>query len=973
MKHLKNRGTPCAVAVLLLTALLAALYSTIGLQSDLRYAKKQCAERIDGLTDAAVEIVGDANRVAARQEAACRKYVELRAYPFKARAQRSGDAVIGLYGDGCIVRLSGDALVAPEGVDLSSLEASAFRDDDGARRDWGFYMRQTGEGDASPTFNGFCRVYEDYYYIDLADPERPFDLLDTFVDPYNEIAELERVYGGRIVIFVDDESHSLVYKSQGIDPSVENLEALGISAGASGNGIDIIEVNGESCIYALSGPFSLLDEDDDTLARIALIQSVEGLSALRLPRLALALCVTLLFFITAVCWVLSAGREYRNPSAGKKQRMLYGLDRMRRSVIVLGLVGTLSVGVVTFFINCLTQLYTVTERNDSLLESYRDVAAAVQSDARDTEAWNEAVCVRYARCIADTLASHPELCTREALGEMSRIVGADYLMLYDDRGREKLSDAPYVNLAFSADEAVPSSAFRKLLTGVPDIVLAPGVDADTLLDRQLVGVCMDDGDTGDGYGALVMAMIPEAQSEDGNSVNRRMALMTPKDSLFLALEPQTGVILNASDPDLIGKNALSLGMTERALQGDAIDHFTLNAQRWYGCSGNDAERVYYSAVHADAVFRRLPTVALSFAGCFLLAYALLASLLLWGYPGAGDADNADGAAGPRGAARRAAAVMPSARNSRILLALSRLSANPRLKTPERRTRLVFSLTAGIMLAALLYALQINAEGRNRFFILYYVLNGRWTPGFNLFAFAKILIVSLSVALALLAFSLVTDIICALLQKRSETIFRLVSSFIRYFIVLAFVFSAFDSLGLDGRALLASVGILSLAVSMGAQSLVADVLAGITIAFSDEYQIDDYIDVNGFRGWVQDIGIRATVLVNNDGNLKHFNNRDMRNILNLSRSNCSYTVNITLAGDQPLQQVEALLRRELPRIGQAIPEIIEGPEYKGVVDFTADHVTIAIATVCTERNYGKVRRSLNREIWLLLEENGVAAK
>lgn len=401
MKHLKKRGTPCAVAVLLLTALLAALYSTIGLQSDLRYAKKQCAERIDGLTDAAVEIVGDANRVAVRQEAACRKYVELRAYPFKARAQRSGDAVIGLYGDGCIVRLSDDALVAPEGVDLSSLEASAFRDDDGARRDWGFYMRETGEGDASPTFNGFCRVYEDYYYIDLADPERPFDLLDTFVDPYNEIAELERVHGGRIVIFVDDESHSLVYKSQGIDPSVENLEALGISAGASGNGVDIIEVNGESCIYALSGPFSLLDEDDDTLARIALIQSVEGLSALRLPRLALALCVTLLFFITAVCWVLSAGREYRNPSAGKKQRMLYGLDRMRRSIIVLGLVGTLSVGVVTFFINCLTQLYTVTERNDSLLESYRDVAAAVQSDARDTEAWNEAVCVRYARCIAE--------------------------------------------------------------------------------------------------------------------------------------------------------------------------------------------------------------------------------------------------------------------------------------------------------------------------------------------------------------------------------------------------------------------------------------------------------------------------------------------------------------------------------------------------------------------------------------------
>lgn len=956
------------ISMLLLTAALAAIYSRIGLGSDIRYAKKQCAEKVESLTYAVVEVVGDANRVAVRQEEACRKYIELRAYPFRAQARRLGDAVIGLYADGCIVRLSGDALIAPEGVDLSSLDASAFRDDDGARRDWGFYMSGTGEGDASPTFNGFCRVYGDYYYVDLAAPEKPFDLLNTFVDPYNEIDELESVYGGRIVMFVNDESNSLIYTSRGLNPSEKNLAALGISADASEDDVDTVEIDGESCIYALSRPFPLLEEDGDTVARIALIVSVEGLSNLRIPRLALALCVALLFFITAVCWVLSAGREYRNPSADEKQRKLYGPDRVRRSVIVLGLVGMLSVGVVTFFINCLTQLYTVTESNNSLLESYRDVADAVQRDASDTEAWNEAVRVRYARCIADTLASRPELCTPEALGEMSRIVGADYLMLYDDHGREKMSNAPYVNLAFSADEAVPSSKFRKLLTGVPSIVLAPGVDAATLLERQLVGVCMDDGDTGDGYGALVMALVPEAQTENVNTVNRRMAVMTLQDSLFFALEPETGAILNASDPDLIGKNALSLGMTERALRGDTIDHFTLNAQRWYGCSGNDGAHVYYSAVHADAIFRRLPTVALSFGGCFLVAYALLALLLLWGYPNAEDVENAPGAA-----FSRTAAVIRSAYNSRVLMALSRLSANPRLKTPERRARLVFSLSAGVMLAVLLYALQINAEGRNRLFILYYVLNGKWTPGFNLFAYAKILIVSLSVALALLVFGLVTDIICALLQKRSETILRLVSSFIQYFIVLAFVFSAFDSLGLDGRALLASVGILSLAVSMGAQSLVADVLAGITIAFSDEYQIDDYIDVNGFRGWVQDIGIRATVLVNNDGNLKHFNNRDMKNILNLSRRNCSYTINITLAGDQPLKEVEALLRRELPRIRETIPEIIEGPDYKGVVNFTADDVTIAISTVCTERNYGKVRRAINREIWLLLEENGVIAK
>jgi hypothetical protein len=167
MKRLKNRGILCVISMLLLTAALAAIYSRIGLGSDIRYAKKQCAEKVESLTYAVVEVVGDANRVAVRQEEARRRYVELRAYPCRAQAQRLGDAVIGLYADSCIVRLSGDALIAPEGIDLSSLDASAFRDDDGARRDWGFYMSGTGEGDASPTFNGFCRVYEDYYYIDF--------------------------------------------------------------------------------------------------------------------------------------------------------------------------------------------------------------------------------------------------------------------------------------------------------------------------------------------------------------------------------------------------------------------------------------------------------------------------------------------------------------------------------------------------------------------------------------------------------------------------------------------------------------------------------------------------------------------------------------------------------------------------------------------------------------------------------------
>ena len=171
----------------------------------------------------------------------------------------------------------------------------------------------------------------------------------------------------------------------------------------------------------------------------------------------------------------------------------------------------------------------------------------------------------------------------------------------------------------------------------------------------------------------------------------------------------------------------------------------------------------------------------------------------------------------------------------------------------------------------------------------------------------------------------------------------------------------------------SVGVLSLAVSLGAKDLVADMLSGISITFSDEYQIGDFIEVNGFRGWVLEIGVRSTTLVNTDGNIKHMSNRDVKNVLNLSRRNCRYSINITVAYNQSLKQVETILERELPKIGEGIDEIISGPTYQGITAMGNGGMTLTIVAECKEQHYGRVRTRLNREIRLLLEENGITIK
>ena len=988
MKHLKTKGVLCVVAALLLTAALAVIYGHFGLQNDINEVKKQCNLKIDSLTISYTELIKARSLDYKDFEEILYNNARLKSLPLREIVRQQGDGAIAMVDGGCVLRLEGDRLILPEGAPLPPMEADSFRKPDTPIGDGGcFYTadieaRQADESAASKDVSGgfliwsFCHLFEDYYYMESTLPQELYDFLDGGVNESDIVENLEKVYGGYIAIFISDPdspSRFLFYRSDALGEEINAIDDLGIRHDAGRDSVDIIEVNGQRCVYAISEP--VYDElfENGIAKHIALIIPIEDLNNRRIPRLVITLCVSLLFFLTAIRWVMSVLQVFRRPAITLQQRRQYGPERVRRTLIAIGLAGVLTVGLMTFFINCLMQLYTATQNNLNLLERINVVTTETQSSTEQASERQNGIYVGYARRIADLLSEYPQLKTPEMLEEMSRIVQADYLMIYDDQGREVMSNAPFVNLAFSRDAQAPSHEFRLLLSGVSSIVQEAGMDEQTRLERQRIGVCMDDGNIRDGYGALIMAVLPNERYQDTMTLDQLMQTMTPSDGLCLALDAETGDILHASDGDLVNENALNLGMTRQNLQSGIMDHFLLNGERWYSCTDSIDGMVCHGAVRADAVYRRLPVTALLFSGCFLAAYALLSLLLMLGYT-----DRSIDAHGPRVVEDDESLShrdSPYQRNSgtRMGIVMEHLRTVHFGQTPEQKTRFTFSFIAGIMLVAILSALQISAVDNDRFFILRYVLNGKWTPGVNLFAFARIVILVLGTVTAVMAIHLLTGILCVLLQKRGETIVRLISSFIQYVAILALIFSVFESLGIDTRALLASVGILSLAVSLGAKDLVADVLSGITIAFSDEYQIGDYIEINGFRGWVQEIGVRTTTLVNNDGNIKHFSNRDVKNILNLSRRNCQYTINVTIASDQSLTEVEAILNRELPKAGKNIPEIIKGPEYKGVKGFNAGSVTLEISAECKEHNYGKVRSQLNRSVRLILEENGIAIK
>ena len=185
-----------------------------------------------------------------------------------------------------------------------------------------------------------------------------------------------------------------------------------------------------------------------------------------------------------------------------------------------------------------------------------------------------------------------------------------------------------------------------------------------------------------------------------------------------------------------------------------------------------------------------------------------------------------------------------------------------------------------------------------------------------------------------------------------------------------ILAALSAAGVDTAALVASAGILSLVIGLGAQSLIADIIAGLFTIFEGEYQVGDIVVVDGWRGTVEEIGIRSTRIVDAGGNTKIINNSEIKTVINQTQHlSCVSTV-ISIEYGESLPRVELVIRDNLDRIKAAIPQIVNGPFYKGVTALSASSVDLIFMSDCKEEDYYIVQRAMNRELKILFDENDI---
>ncbi len=795
--------------------------------------------------------------------------------------------------------------------------------------------------------------------------------IDTTVSVTEALHTLEETSNSAIIILsMDDEKMRIEYESS-VFPNAESAEDLGLTREMIENRETEIKIDGVSyyCMY----------HENDSANTITVYLSSETAASMRSSTR--SLFVTLVMWLVLVSlgtYVLMCQTYARDKQMIRDLKKRFSPAKVKRDALVAG---GLSVAIIFASASLIQAIGVLREQiiaGEKTINLLVDGLETRDAARRRTAAEEESLwMVYYGRCITEVLSEHPEMANRAMLSQLNDAIGTNYLMVFDSSGNEVACSQDYVGFSLGRDQGENAEDFKRLLHGIPSIIHETTTDETTGTTQQFIGVTMP-AEEGQMHGALILA-VPEKIGHDADfavSINEMLAMVTPKDEMLLAVDKETGIVRYSSDESYLNESVFGLGFSEASLQDGYMDFDWIQGKHLFVKTVERNDTVYYYAADQADIFKSVPLYATFAAFCYVVICIVMLVILLFGY----DQSLFDTWSDVGDEVIDEGRVEVVSRDKRI-----RRTTDPSRKwkfgltnwsnmMPFDKARMVCVICLAVLIILVFKLVEEMGTDLGGDSLTQYILQGDWMRGFNLFALCAILIVCAMATILIIFTREVFQLLAKVLDDKSETVLRLVYSLLRYGIVLCAVYFVFGYLGFDARTRLTSLGIVSLALSFGAQALVADVISGISIVFEGSFKVGDIVEIEGYRGTVQEIGVRTTKLLGRGDNIKIINNNVIKNVLNLSRLNSWYPLEVKVSVNESLEKIEEVLGRALPEIGKRYEDvIIGGPYFKGVLLILAGSMTLSILAECREEDYHKVGRILNGEVQNVLRSAGIEIK
>lgn len=656
------------------------------------------------------------------------------------------------------------------------------------------------------------------------------------------------------------------------------------------------------------------------------------------------------------------GRWFYNAGTGNKIR-------------IVALVGIAAVFLMTYYLETLGPLSRQGTLSEERLSAVREI---LERDDSITDAIKTEYSTQYtqrAQHIAYMLSLDPDMVNHDELVTLKNAGNLKSIYVFDSEGRASAMSTDYRRFELSSDKDSQSYAFWDVVNG-SEAVYVQDAGYDDLGDYvQLIGVQREDADgmvqVGIEPSRLEKRLKTDGLNQTLNSIN------IGQDGFLLAVSKKIECITAYPESSTLGKSASSLGIASASLQDSYSGFQTIDGIPYFlnGFLYNDSDYVYaaipLSVMYSGRLLISAEVTLISAVIIFLIFLFLTVAEEKQAVT-VKDEKETDWETEEEKEASFFRHLRFSGHKAWTQSASSRYGDTVlwKEKNPEQKLWAVvlYAMAAAAVLVTL-YVQIFRTQAMNNN-IIHYIVNQKWEKGINLFSLTYSVFAMMDIVTVTWLIRTALLYILSRFGSRSETVGHLLNSFLKYASVIGGIFYCLNLFGLDTNTLLASAGILSVIIGLGAQSLISDVLAGISIVFEGSFRVGDIVTIDSWRGEVVEIGIRTTKVRSIGNDIRIFNNSKISSVINMTKQYSYAILDIGVEYNESLEHIESVLKEELPKIHSRIPAIVNGPYYKGVTSLGESCVNLRILAQCSEADRVQVTRDLNREILLVFNRNHI---
>lgn len=206
------------------------------------------------------------------------------------------------------------------------------------------------------------------------------------------------------------------------------------------------------------------------------------------------------------------------------------------------------------------------------------------------------------------------------------------------------------------------------------------------------------------------------------------------------------------------------------------------------------------------------------------------------------------------------------------------------------------------------------------------------------------------------------------DRKAKTVGEILKSILKYSVYFFGVFTLIEIVFGKVGSIFAGLG--GVAIGLGAQNLIKDIINGFFILFEDQFSVGDYISIEDKEGIVEGIELRVTKLRDFNGDLHIIPNGIIKMVTNHSRGNMRVLLDINISYDENIDKAIDVITQTCEKFKEKNKNVVEGPKVLGMSKISEDGIGVRVFARVNSMTQWDTEMKLRREIKNSLDESKI---